>query len=85
MADALGVLFERLRIRVDPLFPKRYWPAENNDPQSPGPIDADALDRAVGASVTTTVRAVGYRKPSAFISAFSRVTGHTPGTYLHTD
>lgn len=40
---------------------------------------------ADGASVTTTARAVGYRKPSAFISAFSRVTGHTPGTYLHTD
>ncbi|WP_228447205.1 helix-turn-helix transcriptional regulator [Streptomyces paludis] len=40
---------------------------------------------ADGASVNATARAVGYRKPSAFISAFRRVTGHTPGTYLHTD
>ncbi|MEW1721467.1 AraC family transcriptional regulator [Streptomyces sp. NPDC093109] len=40
---------------------------------------------ADGASVNTTARAVGYRKPSAFINAFRRVTGHTPGTYIHTD
>ncbi|WP_438453420.1 helix-turn-helix transcriptional regulator, partial [Streptomyces asiaticus] len=36
---------------------------------------------ATGASVKTTARAVGYRKPSAFIAAFQRVTGQTPGTY----
>lgn len=35
-----------------------------------------------GASVGATARAVGYRRPSAFITAFQRVTGHTPGTYL---
>ncbi|MGW0949878.1 AraC family transcriptional regulator [Streptomyces sp. NPDC002623] len=40
---------------------------------------------ADGASVNTTARAVGYRKPSAFISAFRRVTGHTPGTYIRPD
>ncbi|MDX2625325.1 MULTISPECIES: helix-turn-helix transcriptional regulator [Streptomyces] len=36
---------------------------------------------AAGASVKATARAVGYRKPSAFIAAFQRVTGQTPGTY----
>jgi AraC-like DNA-binding protein len=40
---------------------------------------------ADGASVTTTARAVGYRKPSAFINAFRRATGQTPGTYIHLD
>jgi AraC-like DNA-binding protein len=37
---------------------------------------------AAGTSVNATARAVGYRKSSAFIAAFHRVTGHTPGTYL---
>lgn len=35
-----------------------------------------------GTTVNATARAVGYRRPSAFISAFRRVTGQTPGTYL---
>lgn len=34
-----------------------------------------------GTPVNTTARAVGYRKPSAFIAAFQRITGQTPGTY----
>ncbi|GAA3587461.1 helix-turn-helix transcriptional regulator [Amycolatopsis ultiminotia] len=37
---------------------------------------------AGGTPVNATARAVGYRKPSAFIAAFRRVTGQTPGTYL---
>ncbi|MFI5953851.1 helix-turn-helix domain-containing protein [Cryptosporangium sp. NPDC051539] len=37
---------------------------------------------ADGRSVNATARAVGYRKPSTFIAAFRRATGHTPGTYL---
>ncbi|MGQ4517048.1 helix-turn-helix domain-containing protein [Streptomyces sp. DW26H14] len=37
---------------------------------------------ARGASVGAAGRAVGYRKPSAFIAAFGRITGQTPGTYL---
>jgi len=37
---------------------------------------------ADGVSVNATARAVGYRKTSAFIAAFRRVTGQTPGTYL---
>jgi len=37
---------------------------------------------ANGTSVGATARAVGYRKPSAFINAFRRVTGQTPGTYI---
>lgn len=40
---------------------------------------------ANGESVNATARAVGYRKPSAFISAFRRATGQTPGTYIHAD
>ncbi|WNV87761.1 AraC family transcriptional regulator [Umezawaea sp. Da 62-37] len=39
---------------------------------------------AGGTPVNAAARAVGYRKPSAFIAAFRRVTGHTPGTYLTT-
>lgn len=37
---------------------------------------------ARGTPVSATAHAVGYRKPSAFIAAFQRSTGHTPGTYL---
>jgi AraC-like DNA-binding protein len=37
---------------------------------------------ADGQPVNTTARAVGYTKPSAFINAFRRSTGQTPGTYL---
>jgi AraC-like DNA-binding protein len=37
---------------------------------------------AHGTPVNATARAVGYRKPSAFIAAFRRTTGQTPGTYL---
>jgi AraC-like DNA-binding protein len=38
-----------------------------------------------GTTVNATAHAVGYRRPSAFITAFRRVTGHTPGTYLQAD
>jgi AraC-like DNA-binding protein len=37
---------------------------------------------AAGATVDSVARHVGYRKTSAFIAAFRRVTGQTPGTYL---
>ncbi|AGZ43744.1 AraC family transcriptional regulator [Actinoplanes friuliensis] len=37
---------------------------------------------AAGATVDSVARQVGYRKTSAFIAAFRRVTGQTPGTYL---
>ena len=40
---------------------------------------------ADGTSVGATARAVGYSKPSAFIDAFRRSTGQTPGTYVPTD
>ncbi|WP_230686303.1 helix-turn-helix transcriptional regulator [Catellatospora vulcania] len=36
---------------------------------------------ADGTTVDSVARAVGYRKTSAFIAAFRRATGHTPGTY----
>lgn len=35
-----------------------------------------------GRPVGTIAHAVGYHSPSAFITAFRRVTGQTPGTYL---
>ncbi|GAB4057364.1 helix-turn-helix transcriptional regulator [Catellatospora paridis] len=38
---------------------------------------------ADGTAVDAVARAVGYRKTSAFIAAFRRATGHTPGTYTH--
>lgn len=34
-----------------------------------------------GTPVSATAHAVGYRRPSAFIKAFRRVTGQTPGAY----
>jgi AraC-like DNA-binding protein len=34
-----------------------------------------------GATVDAVARHVGYRKTSAFIAAFRRITGQTPGTY----
>ena len=37
---------------------------------------------AEGTPVKATARAVGYAKTSAFIEAFRRATGQTPGTYL---
>ncbi|WP_454151173.1 AraC family transcriptional regulator [Microbacterium lacticum] len=37
---------------------------------------------ADGKAVHATARAVGYRKPSAFIATFRRTTGQTPGMYL---
>ena len=40
---------------------------------------------AGGESVNVTARAVGYNRTSAFIHAFRRVTGQTPGTYRHAD
>ncbi|MFI5960209.1 AraC family transcriptional regulator [Cryptosporangium sp. NPDC051539] len=37
---------------------------------------------AAGVAVETVARRVGYQKAGAFIAAFRRVTGQTPGTYL---
>lgn len=49
VADAPPGLLERLGIRVDPLFPQRSWPAESTIRRLLARVDADALDRAVGA------------------------------------
>ncbi|MFF4828473.1 ISAs1 family transposase [Streptomyces sp. NPDC001312] len=49
VADAPPVLLERLGTAVDPLAPKRSWPAESTIRRLLARIDADALDRAVGA------------------------------------
>jgi hypothetical protein len=49
VADAPRTLLERLGTAVDPLVPKRSWPAESTIRRLLARIDADALDRAVGA------------------------------------
>ncbi|MFE7232480.1 ISAs1 family transposase [Streptomyces sp. NPDC057596] len=49
LADAPPALLERLGTAVDPLVPKRSWPAESTIRRLLARIDADALDRAVGA------------------------------------
>ncbi|MFI5568981.1 ISAs1 family transposase [Streptomyces sp. NPDC051740] len=49
MADAPPALLERLGTAVDPLVPKRSWPAEPTIRRLLARTDADALDRAVGA------------------------------------
>ncbi|WP_198153983.1 helix-turn-helix transcriptional regulator [Catenuloplanes japonicus] len=40
---------------------------------------------AEGRTVDATARAVGYGRPSAFIAAFRRATGQTPGLYVNAD
>ncbi|MEU3245747.1 MULTISPECIES: transposase family protein [unclassified Streptomyces] len=49
VADAPPTLLERLGGRVDPLFPKRAWPAESMIRRLLARVDADTLDHAVGA------------------------------------
>ncbi|MFM9699319.1 ISAs1 family transposase [Streptomyces europaeiscabiei] len=49
VADAPAEVLERLGVRVDPLFPKRSWPAESTIRRLLAGIDADALDEVVGA------------------------------------
>ncbi len=49
VADAPPALLERLGTVVDPLVPKRSWPTESTIRRLLARIDADALDRAVGA------------------------------------
>ncbi|MFE9313368.1 transposase family protein [Streptomyces sp. NPDC006706] len=49
VADTQPALLERLGTAVDPLVPKRSWPSESTIRRLLARIDADALDRAVGA------------------------------------
>ncbi|MEU9291964.1 ISAs1 family transposase [Streptomyces sp. NPDC048275] len=49
VADAPPALLGRLGTAVDPLVPKWSWPAESTIRRLLARIDADALDRAVGA------------------------------------
>ncbi len=49
VADAPPALLERLGTVVDPLYPKRSWPAESTIRRLLARVDTDALDRAVGA------------------------------------
>ncbi|MEU7729935.1 transposase family protein [Streptomyces sp. NPDC040724] len=48
IADAPPHILERLGIRLDPLFPKRFLPTETTVRRLLARIDGDALDRAVG-------------------------------------
>ena len=48
-------------------------------------IRAAVQKLSTGTPVGVTARQVGYRKTSAFIAVFQRVTGQTPGTYLTTE
>lgn len=49
VTDAPADLLERLGVHVDPIFPKRAWPAETTIRRLLSRVDADALDQAVGA------------------------------------
>jgi len=46
-------------------------------------VRAAVTDLAAGAPVSNVARRVGYRTPSAFVAAFRRETGVTPGSYFH--
>lgn len=48
IADAPPHILQRLGVRLDPLFPKRFLPAETTVRRLLARIDGDALDRAVG-------------------------------------
>jgi hypothetical protein len=48
IADAPPHILQRLGIRLDPLFPKRFLPAETTVPRLLARIGGDALDRAGG-------------------------------------
>ncbi|MGW3683927.1 transposase family protein [Streptomyces prasinus] len=48
VADASPTLLERLGGSINPLFPKRAWPAESTIRRLLARVDADALDHAVG-------------------------------------
>ncbi|MGW0886464.1 ISAs1 family transposase, partial [Streptomyces sp. NPDC002671] len=48
IADAPPHILQRLGIRLDPLFPKRFLPAETTVRRLLARIDGDALDQAVG-------------------------------------
>ncbi|GAB2901145.1 ISAs1 family transposase [Streptomyces mayteni] len=48
IADAPPHILQRLGVRLDPLFPKRFLPAESTVRRLLARIDGDALDRAVG-------------------------------------
>ncbi|MEU6655125.1 ISAs1 family transposase [Streptomyces sp. NPDC046900] len=58
IADAPPHILERLGIRLDPLFPKRFLPAETTVRRLLARIDGDALDRAIG-------RRLADRRPKA--------------------
>jgi AraC-like DNA-binding protein len=45
-------------------------------------LSAALADLAEGAPVSTVARSVGYESPSAFVAAFRRETGVTPGAYF---
>ncbi|GAA1093212.1 helix-turn-helix transcriptional regulator [Tsukamurella spumae] len=84
-ADDRGVEAWADEVHVGPRTVSRLFAAETGLPfgqwRTHARVHAAIGLLAGGAPVGTVARAVGYRKTSAFITAFRRVTGHTPGTY----
>ncbi|MEU9213971.1 transposase family protein [Streptomyces sp. NPDC048415] len=61
--DAPPYILERLGVRLDPLFPKRFLPAETTVRRLLARIDGDALDRAVGRWLAARRSPLAARRP----------------------
>lgn len=83
VADAPEGLLERLGIRVDPLFPKRSWPAETTIRRVLARIDANALDRAVGAWLASRQQDAGGLRALAVDGKSLRGAARAKGRRIH--
>jgi predicted transposase YbfD/YdcC len=83
VADAPPELLERLGIRVDPLFPDRSWPAESTIRRLLARIDADALDRAVGAWLADRQKDAGGLRGLAVDGKSLRGAARAKGRKIH--
>ncbi|MFF0087695.1 ISAs1 family transposase [Streptomyces canus] len=83
VADAPEGLLERLGIRVDPLFPKRSWPAETTIRRVLTRIDANALDRAVGAWLAGRQQDAGGLRALAVDGKSLRGAARAKGRRIH--
>ncbi|MET7458406.1 ISAs1 family transposase [Streptomyces sp. NPDC005574] len=83
VADAPEGLLERLGIRVDPLFPKRSWPAETTIRRVLARIDANALDRAVGAWLAGRQQDAGGLRALAVDGKSLRGAARAKGRRIH--
>ncbi|MGW0787691.1 ISAs1 family transposase [Streptomyces sp. NPDC002911] len=83
VADAPAELLERLGIRVDPLFPKRSWPAESTIRRLLARTDTDALDRAVGAWLADRQKDAGGLRALAVDGKSLRGAARAKGRKIH--